>query len=238
MGLSLAKLGRLQKSSRRYCALMDQSVLFFIKGLVMGFAMAAPVGPVGVLCIRRTLRSGKLHGFVTGLAVAVADGIFGLIAGLGLTAISQPLIDHQDWIRLIGGVVMLAMGLQIAFARPKTSSEPPQETGRKKRLAANFLSAFAITLSNPMTVISFAAVFVTLGFGSQLAGQPGTTALLVLGVFLGSAAWWATLTHLASYFKGFLRADGLARINLATGVAILAFGIYAIATGAKATLLA
>ena len=158
---------------------------FFIKGVLLGFSIAAPVGPIGVLCIRRTLANGLLNGFLSGLGVATADGIYGLIAAFGVTAISTFLLDNQIYLRLIGGLFLLHLGY-ITF------QATPAEIGLKeegKSRFGSYVSVFFLTLMNPMTIMSFAAVFAGLGVATT-GGDYVLAALLVLGVFIGSMLWW------------------------------------------------
>lgn len=200
---------------------MAEMIVLFFESLVVGFSMAAPVGPVGVLCIRRSLRSGWRAGFVTGLGVAVADSLFGLVAGLGLTAVSQALIREEQWMRLFGGLVLLVVGLQIYRARP------PAEGGEEKRESQwrNFLSAFILAVTNPLTVLSFAAVFIGLGFGNSTGENHWMALIFVLGIFLGSSVWWIVLSYGAAHFRRSITPHRLSWINKACGVLILLFAV-------------
>ncbi|MBM5805898.1 MAG: LysE family translocator, partial [Candidatus Verstraetearchaeota archaeon] len=137
-------------------------VSFLLRGLLIGFAIAAPVGPIGILCIQRTLAKGRIYGFASGLGAATADAIYGAVAGFGLTFISDVLINQQLWLRLLGGAFLLYLGTRTILSKP--SKETPQTAN--KGLAADYTSTFLLTLTNPMTILSFIAVFAGLGLGS------------------------------------------------------------------------
>ena len=195
---------------------------FLGRGLVIGFSIAAPVGPIGVLCIRRTLSDGRAAGFVSGLGAATADGLYGSIAGFGLTAISGVLVDQQAWLRLAGGLFLCYLGIRTLRARPAEGSLMPPARG----LAAAYATTFALTLTNPMTIISFAAIFA--GLGIAAAQDSGSAALLVAGVFGGSALWWLILSGFASSVRGRMRPGSLRWVNFAAGVIITSFGVLAL----------
>src|SRR5881409_981452 len=138
---------------------MDQR--FFVRGVAIGFSIAAPVGPIGVLCIRRTLAEGRLCGFASGLGAATADAVYGCVAGFGLTAVSNLLVSQQTWLRLIGGLFLCYLGVKSFFAGPAQTAAAPKSGA----LAGAYASTFLLTLTNPMTILSFAAVFAGLGLG-------------------------------------------------------------------------
>jgi threonine/homoserine/homoserine lactone efflux protein len=193
-------------------------ISFFLKGLIIGFSIAAPVGPIGVLCIQRTLVQGRVFGLVSGLGAATADGIYGLIAGFGLTVISNFLIGQQFWLRLVGGLFLCYLGV-------KTLTSKAYETSAKaqgKNLLSAYSSVFLLTLTNPMTILSFAAIFVGLGVADHQ-NNSVTAFILVLGVFLGSALWWLILSSCVSFFKHRISKKSLTTINRFSGVIILMF---------------
>lgn len=193
------------------------------RGALLGFAIAAPVGPIGVLCIRRTLAEGRLSGLATGLGAAAADGVYGAIAALGLTWVTSALVDQQLWIRAIGGAFLLWLGLRTFVSRP-AEREAAAQPGR---IAGAFVSTFVLTLTNPMTILSFVAVFAGLGLG---AGTSGTGALLlIVGVVAGSAAWWLLLSAGVDRLRGRFDNTGLAWVNRISGMVITAFGLVALA---------
>jgi threonine/homoserine/homoserine lactone efflux protein len=198
---------------------------FFGRGLVIGFAIAAPVGAIGILCIRRTLAAGRLVGFVSGLGAATADAIYGAVAALGLTSISSALIAHQNWIKLIGGLFLCYLGLRTALAPPASDSGVRAGSG----LLAAYGSTVALTLTNPSTIFSFAAVFAGLG----LADAPGDRRagiLLVIGVFLGSAGWWLILSGGVGILRERLTARHLRWVNRISGAMLVGFGVLALAS--------
>jgi len=161
----------------------------FARGAAIGFSIAAPVGPIGVLCIRRTLADGRAAGFVSGLGAAAADAVYGGIAGFGLTAISSLLLTRQGVLRLIGGAFLCYLGARTFFSRPAPGGTSLSGAG----LTRGFGSTFLLTLTNPTTILSFAAVFAGLGAVGPTRGL-GSAVTLVSGVFLGSALWWLTLS--------------------------------------------
>lgn len=197
---------------------------FLLRGLVIGFSIAAPVGPIGVLCIRRTLAEGRLAGLLSGLGAATADAVYGFIAGFGLTYVSDMLVGgYQSWIRLVGGLFLCYLGVRTFISRP---AESPART-KGEGLIWDYASTFVLTLTNPMTIISFAAVFAGLGVGSAT-GDYRSATLLVLGVFGGSAAWWLILSGGVSLLRSRFNRQALAWVNKAAGIVILAFGVLAL----------
>lgn len=196
-----------------------------VKGFAIGFAVAAPVGPVGLLCIRRSILDGRLAGFVTGLGAATADGIFGLIAAIGLTTVTAFLHRHEVGFRLLGGLCLLLIGLATLRSRP-----PSRENGsvHARNLPAAYFSTVAITLTNPMTIAGFVGIFT--GFGVGL-GTTGAVEVfwLVFGVFLGSTAWWLLLSGCANWLGRKIPDGGLHAINIGAGLAIAFFGVWQLA---------
>ena len=196
---------------------------FFLRGLIIGFSIAAPVGPIGVLCIRRTLAEGRISGLVSGIGAATADAIYGCVAGFGLTFISNTLIGQQLWIRLIGGLFLCYLGLKTFFARPAKQVAPIEGRG----LTAAYASTFVLTLTNPLTILSFAAIFAGLGVASA-EGNYLSAGVLVLGVFMGSALWWLMLSCGVGLFREKLNTTGLRWVNRISGAIILGFGVVAL----------
>lgn len=198
-------------------------ISYLPRGLVIGFAIAAPVGPIGVLCIRRTLAEGRATGLVSGLGAATADAIYGSIAAFGLTFISGILIGQQGLVRLVGGMFLCYLGLRTFVTTP--AEKPSSAEGRG--LAGAYASTFFLTLTNPMTILSFAAIFAGLGIVSATGDYVSAT-LLVLGVFLGSALWWLILSGGVSVFRTKLEPRALGWVNNVSGIIILAFGVTAL----------
>src|SRR3989344_6339612 len=159
--------------------------IFLIKGLIIGFSIAAPVGPIGLLCIQRTITYGRTSGLLTGLGAATADGLYGAVAAFGLTIISNFLVGQQFWFRLIGGVFLLYLGIKTFLSKPAEKTV----TESHKGLFSDYLSTVFLTLTNPTTILSFVAVFAGLGLGS-MNGNTSSAILMVAGVIVGSAFWW------------------------------------------------
>ncbi len=248
-------------------------LIFWLRGLLIGFSIAAPVGPIGVLCIRRTLAAGRVTGLVSGLGAATADSFYGAVAGFGLTFISGLLIDQRFWLRLIGGAFLCYLGIRTFLARarerptgattavpgvaepgsgPRGAAEsagtgfpqgplpggeakrpPPQArpaeqaaTVKSSGLAGAYASTLFLTLTNPTTILSFAAIFAGLGIANT-SGNYLNAGLLVLGVFLGSALWWLTLSSVVSIFRAKIGSRQLQWVNRISGAVILAFGVLA-----------
>jgi threonine/homoserine/homoserine lactone efflux protein len=192
----------------------------FLRGLIIGFSIAAPVGPIGVLCIRRTLANGRIYGLASGLGAATADACYGSIAALGLTLISAFLIDQSNWLRLIGGTYLCYLGIKIFRSKPAAQAAEAQGHG----LLEAYTSTLFLTLTNPMTILSFAAIFAGLGAGAA-SGNVWGALLIVGGVFLGSCAWWMILVTLTSLFRSRLSTVGLGWVNRVSGGIILVFGV-------------
>jgi threonine/homoserine/homoserine lactone efflux protein len=196
---------------------------FFVRGLLIGLSIAAVVGPMSILCIHRTLDRGQRYGLVSGLGIATADGIYGSVAAFGLTVIASFLINQQQWIRLIGGLFLIYLGLKAMLSNPVERST---ETSVNS-LSGAYVSTFLLTLSNPMTILSFAAVFAGIGVGGV--GNGTIAALLVvLGVFAGSALWWCVLTSGVNLLRREVTLTWLRWINRGSGVFLIAFGIVAL----------
>lgn len=199
-------------------------ITLFIKGLIIGFAIAAPVGPIGVLCIHRSLHDGFKIGLMTGLGAALADGTYGLIAGLGLTAISSLLISHQFWIRVIGGLFLLYLGIKLFLTPPRQRSSGSDDKSAWHALGTTYL----LTLTNPATILSFIAVFAGLGLGTTSTDY-ASAIILVIGITLGSAIWWFILSGgIAFILHHRLSPSILRAINRFSGIIIFIFGIAAL----------
>jgi threonine/homoserine/homoserine lactone efflux protein len=190
-----------------------------LKGMIIGFSIAAPVGPIGVLCIRRTLAEGRAYGLVSGLGAATADAFYGTIAALGLTLVSSFLVEQANWLRLIGGAYLCYLGVKTFRSQPAERAAEAKGRG----LLGAYTSTLFLTLTNPLTIFAFAAIFA--GVGAEAAARNTLGALnVVLGVFLGSAAWWLILVTLTSLFRSRLTTGGLVWVNRVSGIIILGFG--------------
>lgn len=198
---------------------------FLLNGVVIGLSIAAPVGPIGVLCIRRTLAQGRVTGLVTGLGAATADAVYGTVAGFGLSMISALLIEHQLWLRLIGGAFLCYLGVKTFLAKPGEQAAAVE----KNSLVGAFTSTFALTMTNPMTILSFAAIMAGMGVTTASEGYLAA-ATLVMGVFIGSALWWLTLSGSVGLLRSQFNPSRLRWLNRASGIVIVAFGIAALAS--------
>ncbi|TXH35467.1 MAG: hypothetical protein E6Q98_14295 [Rhodospirillaceae bacterium] len=196
----------------------------WIQGAAIGFAVAAPVGPIGMLCIRTTLEKGRLAGFCAGLGAAVADTIFAAVGALAISLVGNILQMEQFWFKLGAGLFLILFGLYLARKR---AIQP--ENGEKvpSGLLAEFFVTMLLTLANPSTILSFAAVFagVTAGGGYALETVPA----LIFGVFVGAAGWWLTLSVVVGLIRHRIGALGLTRINRGAGLALMAFGVFTLA---------
>ena len=192
----------------------------FVKGLVVGFLLAAPVGPIAVLCVQRTLTQNRLTGFLSGLGAAVADAIYGCIAALGLTLVSKLLIEHRNWLQVMGGAFLCIVGVRTFFSRAVARRKEPTWPG----LIGAFFSALFLTLTNPMTFIAFAAVFASVGLGSVRDNSVDIGALAA-GVFLGSGLWWTILVGCAHAFRAKMTAERLGKLNRVAGVIVTLVGL-------------
>jgi len=193
-----------------------------VKGIVLGFSIAAPVGPIGILCIRRTLADGRLHGIVSGLGAATADACYGALAGFGFTLVTSFLVSQQGWMRLAGGLFLCYLGIGIFLSKPSVDSAD----ARTGSLLQSYVSTLFLTLSNPMTIFSFIAIFASVGVSGR---SVPTSAILsfIAGVFSGSAAWWLILSGGVGLFRQRITPQTLQWVNRISGLAITAFGIVA-----------
>jgi threonine/homoserine/homoserine lactone efflux protein len=193
--------------------------MLFLKGLLFGFLLAASVGPMWVLCFRRTLAQGPLAGLASGMGIAVADGFYGAVAAFGLTAISGFLLRHSFWIGLVGGVFLVYLGVKILLSKPSVDAQAQEPVGNWKA----FVSTLGLTLANPPTILAFAAIFAGLGL---VTSDYGSASLVVLGVFLGSASWWIILAAGAGWLRGRIGAPLFRAINFVSGLSILGFALW------------
>lgn len=195
---------------------------FLIKGAILGFSIAAPVGPIGILCIRRTLQYGRLSGFSSGLGAAIADTLYGGIAAFGLTLISDFLVAQGFWLRLIGGAFLVYLGGKTFFSK---TPEHPQKIAHTT-LLSDFLSTLFLTLANPLTIVSFLAIFAALKLPIEENGSFSAFEL-VGGVFIGSALWWLILSQGVSLVRKKINPKVMTWINRIAGGIIVSFGLIA-----------
>ncbi len=202
---------------------------FFIKGFMIGFAIAAPVGPIGVLCIRRTLAHGIRSGLASGTGAAVADAAYGAVAAFGLTAVSSFLQQFSTPLQVAGGAFLLWLGIRTFLQKPASDAAAAVQGQLHtwKEVAQDFSSTVFLTLTNPATILSFIAIFSGLGI---VQGSPdyGLSALMVLGVFLGSFAWWCILTGGVGFVRHRLDGRMLKGANILSGLVIGGFGVFSL----------
>ena len=196
----------------------------FAKGFAIGLSIAAPVGPIGLLCIRRSLAEGPKTGFVVGLGAATADAAYGAVAAFGLTAISSFLVNRRASLSMFGGLFLCYLGARTFFADPPGATPTPGKPEAGK-LAPAYASTFVLTLTNPATILSFVAIFAGLG----LAGSSNfiSATALVVGVFLGSAVWWLFLSQCVGRLHERITSGWMSRINKLSGLILFAFGFWA-----------
>jgi threonine/homoserine/homoserine lactone efflux protein len=197
---------------------------FLLKGLVVGLSIAAPVGPIGLLCIRRSLEQGRVVGLVTGLGAATADAAYGCIAGFGLTAVSGFLLAHVSLLRVGGGAALCYLGVRTFLSAPAQREAQVKADG----LASAYFSTLVLTLANPLTILSFVAIFA--GFGLTASPSYGAAAVLVAGVFVGSALWWLFLSTSVALMRHRVSDSWMQAINRLSGGGIVAFGLYSLST--------
>ena len=200
---------------------MDLS--FLTRGLVIGFTVALGVGPISLLTIRRTLAHGRAFGLASGLGVAAADASYGAVAAFGLTAVTAVLVGARPVLAFVGGAFLVWLGIRTVLAPSATRAAADHE---RPGLLRATVSIYGLTMTNPMTILSFAAIFA--GFGLA-GGNPAEAALLTLGVFLGSLAWWLILTSAVAALRSRVTPGVLHGLTRLSGAALLAFGALAVA---------
>lgn len=198
-------------------------VTLVVRGFLLGFAIAAPVGPIGLLCIQRTLSQGQLVGLASGLGAATADAFYGTVAAFGLTLVSGFLIEQQFWLALAGGLFLCYLGVRTLLAIPAERAA----AGEAQGIGAAYLSTFLLTVTNPMTILAFVAIFAGAGLATA-GGDTGAAGLLVMGVFLGSAAWWLLLSGGVALLRSRISTGVLLWVNRAAGAILVVFGVLAI----------
>jgi putative LysE/RhtB family amino acid efflux pump len=210
---------------------MLENLGFFPKGFMLGFAIAAPVGPIGMLCIRRTLAHGMASGLATGTGAAFADAFYGAVAAFGLMAISDFLINYKTPMQFLGGVFLVYLGVKTFLQKPRENTGKDEEQGRRsvKQLGGELGSTFLLTVANPATIISFIGFFTGLGLLSG--AQPpaySDSALMVAGVFIGSFAWWCILSGGIAAVRHGLGPKAIKVANLLSAAIIGGFGVLAL----------
>ena len=202
----------------------------FGKALVIGFSVAAPIGPVGVLCFRRSIERGWRAGVATGIGAASAETIHAGIAVFGLAAAFGSAAASRPWLDTVSGLLLLAFGLYIALCQSsgRSTERPVRKFGRH---FGDGLSAFAISVTNPLTPIAFAALFAGIGLvGLNGMSDSATRGTTLIGVFVGAWLWFAALTAAATVLHSRLDPSTIHWINRLSGAAVAAFGVYLLVT--------
>ncbi len=201
---------------------MDLDLPIPIRGLIFGFTIAAAVGPITLLVVRRTIEHGGRYGFASGLGVATADGTYGGIAAFGLTALTSVLVSGRVVLALVGGAIIVFLGLRTVMARPSVAAADVERPG----LVGAFATIYALTMTNPLTIILYAGVFAGIG----LTPNPSfvDAAVLTLGVWLGSTLWWVVLCSFLAWVRGRVSARAMLWVNRLSGAALVVFGVLAV----------
>ncbi len=197
-------------------------LILLLKGITIGFLMAVPIGPIGIMCIRKTLTEGRLRGMIIGLGAATADLLYASIAAFGFTYISGMLSSQRIWIRLIGGALLLFIGIKTFHTTPTDPKKHIHSSG----IFGSYISAVILTLTNPLTIFAFIGVFSALGLANEASIFSGST--LVLGVFIGSCLWFLSLSSAVRLFRKKLDLVGLRWVNRIAGILIIISGVIAI----------
>ncbi|MBN1532901.1 MAG: LysE family transporter [Spirochaetes bacterium] len=197
------------------------NLTLLVKGLLIGFFTAVPIGPIGIMCIQQSISCGKRQGFISGLGAATADMLFGSIAIFGVTMISDFLMDNNLIIRATGGVMLLVIGTRIMMGRQENR---PSEV-KRDNMFQSYLTMLLLTLTNPMTILAYMTILALFNIVSTDRG-PLSSSLLVTGIFFGSALWFSLLTVLAHVLKSRLTEKALIRLNRALGALLLIFGVF------------
>ena len=195
---------------------------FFLKGIAIGFVMAIPIGPIGIMCIRKTLTEGRFSGLIVGLGAATADLFYGCVAVFGLTIISDTLSEQRIWIRIVGGALLFFLGIKTFRAQPKDPKIKIRSSGRLR----SYITVVVLTLTNPLTIFAFIAVFAAFGLGNGLSFF--SAVLLVAGVFIGACLWFFLLTSGTILFRKKLDLVGLKWVNKIAGILIIISGFIVI----------
>lgn len=204
-------------------------ILLGIEGAVIGFLIALPIGPAGILCIQRGISHGAIAGYATGIGAAMGDAIFGGMAVFGLSYVAEFISRYETWIRLVGGLILVWLGVSYYRHRPRTIGDPVAADRAHPYLTyLHYLtSSFFITIFNPITVMAFGAVFAGRGL-TNVGSNMVAAGILIAGVLVGALAWWATLVLIASAARGWFVGGGLIWLNRVSGAALAAFGALAV----------
>jgi threonine/homoserine/homoserine lactone efflux protein len=202
--------------------------IYLVEGAVIGFSLAAPIGPVGILCIRRTLEHGARYGLEIGVSAACCDMVNGIVAAFGITLVSHFITLEQYWIRLVGGIILLVMGYIVCRARPLADKVVTAPGGH----TLTFFSTALLVFTNPLTLFAFASAFAVMGV-KNIVGQPVAGLMLVAGVFFGSLTWFVLLTGVVHSFKAKVMRVGLTPMNRVAGTLLMLCGLFALWNGIR-----
>lgn len=202
-------------------------IALVISGIVMGLIAAAPIGPVNLICIRRTLAFGTLNGFMAGLGAAFGDGVFATVIGFGVTAVSKWIEGYSLYLQVVGGILLLAFGIHtyITLPDPNLKEENKERAMEPSSLMRLTVSTFALTMTNPATMFGFAAMFTGLTGLANVQPTFIQAAIVVAAVFAGSALWWFALSEVIGHLHTKIDARVMRIINHSSGVAIAIFGL-------------
>ncbi len=194
---------------------------YIIKGIIFGLIVTAPLGPLGILCIQRTINRGWLSGLITGIAAAFADIMYAIIAGFSVSVIANFLNENQLIIRIVGGVIVTFLGVRIYMSNP--AKQFRRQKTQKRTYISDFISGFLITITNPIVIVFFGAAFAGLGLDNAESGK--SVIITIIGVFMGAIGWWISLTVLVNIFRDKINLRKLWWINKITGAFVVLFGI-------------
>jgi len=190
------------------------------KGLILGFSIAAPLGPIGLMCIKRTLQGGRLSGIFSGLGAASADALYGSLAAFGLAALFQKISWVQTWTQILGSAFIIYLGVKFVLEKAGANTESEVNAAGRGRI---YLTTFLLTMSNPITIFAFLGMFAGAGVTTSI-----SAILVVTGIFSGSMLWWIVLAFATHWLGKRLNSTVLLWVNRAAGIALVGFGLYSI----------
>ena len=203
--------------------MLEIELILLIKGLIVGLLVSIPLGPIGVLCIQRTLNKGRRSGFISGLGASSADAIFALIASLGLTIVINFVREHQQYFQIAGGLIVLYIGFKIFSTNPVKQLK--LQRMNKTMLSHDYMSVFLLTVSNPLAIMLFIGIMAAINVANESLSVFQVFFFLA-GIFTGSASWWFLLAFLANRFRKRIRLRSIWWMNKITGTAVFIFGLF------------
>jgi len=208
-------------------SLLGMNIEFFLKGLLVGIIVSAPMGPIGVLCVQKTVNKGHFLGFLSGLGAATADTFYAVLAAFGVTFITNFLTKNQILFQVVGIMVLLFLGFRMIFNNPVKQYRYHRTSGKKRGALKDYISVFFLTISNPLTIIFFGAAFTMMGLLTDSEGQRANL-MLVAGIFAGASLWWFLLTYVVNIFRKRFRLRNIFMLNRISGIIIITLSIAAI----------